>query len=301
MPTHQLQGLVQRQALSSFELQAVQQLAEICEKAEQIHLRVIWDLLRERLEIEALDFLYYDDGAVVGYLCLDDHGMEAKEVVAYVHPAYRRRGIFRQLLAAAWKESRLFGIERYLFICDEQSQSGLACLQAIGATLDFSEHDLILHSQLKATVFDHRLHVRQATLADLEALAQIQSESFGDPINVVRLRLAQRLENPLARFSLATLGEPGITCHEPVGCLRVRDWQAYTSIYGFGVRPDYQGKGYGRQLLETVIAQLQRESSKPVQLDVDTSNQPADHLYRSCGFQPRATYGYYALSIKDGR
>ena len=69
-------------------------------------------------------------------------------------------------------------------------------------------------------------------------------------------------------------------------------------IYGFIVRPDYRGQGYGRQMLEEAIRTIQFRSSKGIMLDVDTNNTNAIGLYRSCGFEVRATYAYYGLDLQ---
>lgn len=52
-------------------------------------------------------------------------------------------------------------------------------------------------------------------------------------------------------------------------------------------------------MLEAVIRKIQAESQKGIMLDVDTENTIAIGLYRSCGFQVRATYDYYEIDVQN--
>ena len=48
------------------------------------------------------------------------------------------------------------------------------------------------------------------------------------------------------------------------------DGEAY--IYGFVVRPEQRGRGYGRQMLAQTIEQIVSERPQPVFLEVETDN-----------------------------
>ncbi len=50
------------------------------------------------------------------------------------------------------------------------------------------------------------------------------------------------------------------------------------------IKPDYQGKGYGTQALESVLAYLRREGISRVRLEVTPRNRGAIRLYESLGF-----------------
>src|SRR5258708_22847087 len=100
--THQ-QGLVKRRTLMEAEVAEIEQLIAVCDDYEGLHMRLGLDELRKRSGDEARDLLYYEDGALVGYLAIDGWGKE-RELTGMVRPGYRRRGIFSQLLAAAKEE-----------------------------------------------------------------------------------------------------------------------------------------------------------------------------------------------------
>jgi ribosomal protein S18 acetylase RimI-like enzyme len=55
-------------------------------------------------------------------------------------------------------------------------------------------------------------------------------------------------------------------------------------IRGVFVKPEYRGKGYGKQLLEGIIAFLSKKKL-PITLYTDPSNEIAITLYKKMGFQ----------------
>jgi len=56
------------------------------------------------------------------------------------------------------------------------------------------------------------------------------------------------------------------------------------------VLPEYQGKGYGRLLLEYAIAYAREQQYNKICLDTRKQFSAAQHLYRSCGFTETEKY-----------
>lgn len=65
-------------------------------------------------------------------------------------------------------------------------------------------------------------------------------------------------------------------CHSPAG--------AYQAVFSLAVHPDFQGRGYGRELLEACIAQARRENRRAVVL---TCLERKLAYYESFGFENR--------------
>ena len=298
MSQMQRQRLVKKSILTEIELAEIEQLTELCNRSDNLHMRLSFAMLRRRSDKENNDFLYYEQSTLVGYLAFDEWGADEKEVVAMVHPDFRRKGIFSALLAAAREECRRRAISNLLLICEQSSVSGQACAKAIGARLSFSEHEMVLENFQERYTFDERLSVREAGRADIGAIATVLAASFDDPEPLVTANLLKRfsrVEPP--RTYLATFGEGELSCNEPVGTLRLDEVDDVIGIYGFGVIPDYRGRGYGRQMLEETIRAIRKTSQKPIMLDVETDNAPAIGLYESCGFRIKTTYNYFNVAV----
>jgi ribosomal protein S18 acetylase RimI-like enzyme len=290
----QQQGVVKKQALTEADQAAIQQLADICNRYEDLHMRFTFTSAWSSGQ-HPHHFLYYERGTPAGYLYLYDFDPIEPEVTGMVHPDYRRRGIFRALLDAAKAEAFQRGAQQFTLFCEHASRSGQAFIAATGARYDFSEHAMILEQFQERPTFDERLVFRAASSAELDVLAAIQAASFGDSEEQVKMNIARRLQDPHQHYYVTTFSEESVGCEEPVGLVRVSEGPEEVGIYSFGVVTDYRRRGYGRQMLEEAIRTIRAESQKPIMLDVDITNAGALALYRSCGFQIRTTYDYYVL------
>lgn len=288
------QGIFAKETLTEDEIAAIQRLVTPGEALEGLHMRsFVLDMLKQRSGNDTFDFLYYIEGQLVGYLGIDNYGTREKNVVGMVHPEHRRKGIARLLLRAAQEEGRHSGIEQLVLMCERASTSGTAFARAIHAQLDYSEHEMVLGTFQERLVFDERITVRQAVKPDdIDALIAIMATDMGN-VEQAQQYVTGMIQLDNQRFYLMTFGGPDLGCDEPVGSLRLVSLSEDTGIYGFVVRPEYRGKGYGRQLLQEVIRILHSESTKGIMLEVDVNNTNALGLYLSLGFEIKTTYDYY--------
>jgi ribosomal protein S18 acetylase RimI-like enzyme len=255
-------------------------------------------MLQARPGNRVYDFLWYEQGILVGYLALMAFMSDEEcELVSVVHPDFRRRGIFRALLEEAKRELRPREGKRFILTCEHSSQSGQACVRAVDATLDFSEHEMVLGTFHERLAYDDRLVFQAASSEDLPVIASLFAIDRHESEENSLHRVQQIAARPRQQFYLATFGDEQLGCHEPVGTLRLLDLDTQFGIYGFIVHPDYRGRGYGRQMLQEIIHIARDKSDKPIMLDVDVTNERALGLYRSVGFETRATYDYYVLTI----
>jgi len=289
-------GLVAKQRLTEAEITEIKHLTTLCNNYENLHTRLSFEMMRNRPEQQINDFLYYDVGAIVGYLFLDHYGFDEKEFILIVHPDYRRKGIGRTLLHAAQIEGKQRGIKRLILICEDYSPSGQAFVQAVGAKLDFAEHEMVLGTFRERGTFDERLTLRRARDSDMEMLVAIRAT---DSENEERARehMQEWFHYPKQSFYIATFGEKSLGSQEPVGMIRLDEMEQDIGIYGFVVVPKYRGRGYGRQILEETIRTIRSVSQKRITLEVDTTNTVAMSLYLSIGFDVETTYNYYALNL----
>lgn len=293
------QGLVIKQTLTTREMAEVEQLTALGAIHEHLLMRLDYNVLVQPMAPTDDLFLWYHDDQLVGYLLLDRYHSDVKEVTGMVHPSFRRQGICRQLLMAARQECLSRGVRRLLFTCETGSLSGLACVQAVGAGREFAEHRMVLRRFQPHFQFDDHLLFREALHDDVDELALILAADFGDSPERARQHVVQVWARPHQRFYVATYGGEDVGCAEPVGTLRVEEMPQEMGIYGFFVRPEYRGRGHGRQILEEAIVAIRAHSSKLIMLEVDTNNLTALNLYRSLGFEIERTYEYYGLTLEQ--
>ena len=79
------------------------------------------------------------------------------------------------------------------------------------------------------------------------------------------------------------------------GLFPLRGRQAHIGWICVGVDDDVQGRGFGRSLLELIIASADRLTGlRRLQLYVFTDNAPAIALYRACGFEIEGRHARFA-------
>ena len=282
-----------RAGLSGEELLHAAALKALCDAEDGLDLKVQPEMQRADESITDAIVATTRDGTLVG-LCTLDGAFEV-EICGMVHPAYRRRGIGRALLTAALAACHERQARRVLVICEDASTSGRALLAAAlpTARLDFKEHRLELRTAQFAPQQAHAAPVpgllaRPAGDGDLASLAMTQAAAFGERKQGIQPGIAADMRDPSYRYYLATLDG------EPVSSLKVIFVAPRAYVYAFGVVPEQRRRGVGRAVLAEVIARLRDEGWRRVALEVESENAPALALYRSLGFAPVTTYGYYA-------
>jgi ribosomal protein S18 acetylase RimI-like enzyme len=299
MPGIARRGIVAKRSLTERELAEVEELAALCNAREHLFMRLDHNLLAlPTLPTDDL-FLAYNGNLLIGCLLLDRYRLDIKEVTSMVHPDFRRQGIFTRLLEAARKECLSRGIHRLLLVCETNAKSGQAFVQAIGAGRDSAEHRMLLQTFQPRLQFDDHLLFREAVYDDLSDLATVLATDMGDDYEQAFAHVRQSWKRPNQCFYIATYGGEDAGRAEPVATLRIEETPVELGIYGFVVRPEYRGRGYGRQLLEEAIIAARARSQKPLLLEVDTNNFTALNLYQSVGFVIERTYEYYSLTLKE--
>ncbi len=318
-------GLFRVSTLTPGEVQAIRELEALCNAAEGLTLKLSLGEGRRGVSVDdGLAFLYFADGALVGYCALDYAGGEEAELCGMVHPGWRRKGIGRALFDAAHAAARALGANRLLLICERASASGQAFVAALGAPpnasvagqrpplrprLAFAEH----HMERPAALLEGAppdeqqdsggasLHVRDAGLDDVEALTAITAGAFGDPTEGVRRAITHDISSGDERWLIGEI--MSVAGAEPVSGLRAlpippaegASIERMVGIYGFGVAPARQGQGWGRRMLWQTMTLLRDEGATRFSLEVETENARAFALYLACGFGITTTYEYYAL------
>ena len=70
-------------------------------------------------------------------------------------------------------------------------------------------------------------------------------------------------------------------------------FSSYYYLYGFEIREDLRGQGYGKRFLNQVLLDLAKHAPLPLRLQVSGENLPALSLYKKTGFQITETLSGY--------
>ncbi|MFL5801823.1 MAG: GNAT family N-acetyltransferase [Roseiflexaceae bacterium] len=283
------QGIYAEQSLSDLDIAAIRALADICASYDDLDLRLSWSELGTRAGDGPENLLYYQDGTLIGFLALSGVGTGEAEVAGMVHPRYRRQGVFTALVDAAQEICRRHATFSLMFVFDQRSDSARAFLGFVGAEYAFSEHRMRLDAPAGSTAPAGALDFQAATLEDADAIAQIIADDTGMNAATLRSIVACSVQEGSRQYYLARVGG------EAIGTINVDIVDGEPYIYGFVVRPEQRGRGYGRQILARVIERVVDEGPPPVFIEVQTDNQVALALYRSFGFAVTHTHDYYRV------
>jgi ribosomal protein S18 acetylase RimI-like enzyme len=249
-------------------------------------LKLEWGSLEHRSGEQVDDLVWRDGDKVVGFLGLYGFGHPTLELAGMVDPVRRRQGIGSALLATGLAATEGRGYTRALLVVPRSTPAGGAFARARGGVLEHSEHFLALTRPAVARASDPALTLRPAAADDIGEVVRILEAAFGwtppaDAVVAANNRAEQSLVAERDRRIVATL--------------RTVRTKTGGAIYGLAVDPPLQGKGIGRDLLTRVCLQLQADGAEEVTLEVAVDNDRAVDLYRSVGFEQRASEDYYQL------
>lgn len=287
-------GPVALRVVDQRDLEAIRRLMALCNTHDGLDLKLAPALrTREHEQGWIHDFGYFAHDELIGYCSLD--GDLEVEICGMVHPAHRRRGIGRSLLAAARTECARRGARELLLICEQQSRAGQAFLTTFPNTHAFAEREMDLRVAVDTPVLQpsliEGLCLDQATTEDADAIASVTSAAFGDPLERVKRRIEEELRQDSQSVFVVRLGQ------DVIGTLKMYSLPDKIGIYAVAVAPSHQRRGVGRWMMLAAIEHARSRGHTRFGLEVDPENMPSLALYRSLGFAVTTTYGYYQLPL----
>ncbi|MBZ9686348.1 GNAT family N-acetyltransferase [Clostridium estertheticum] len=281
------------------EYNAIKSLEAICYEKQKTNLKLELDfkMYQRKNSIKnkiMAEFFYYDNEILVGYLGLCNFHGTSVEVSGMVHPEFRGKGIFKKLYLLAQEEWQKLCPAEVLVLCDHSSSSGLAFINRIGAEYGSSEYKMCLNKKVLQANSNKGIKLRVATNKDTIEIERQSSIYFGSPekeadneedIENTSIQIDDNFISYIAELEGKTIGKIHISTTDNEGF-----------IYGFGVLPEYRGKGYGREILCLALDILKKKQVDNIFLDVATENKKALGLYESCGFEEISVMDYYIVS-----
>lgn len=271
----------------TIDLNQIQKLQDICEKYDGITLKLNWEMLRNRSENEKEDFFHYEDGHLVGFLATYSFGVKV-EICGMVHPNFRRKGIFSNLLKEALeiipKGSKI------LLNAPEASSSAKEFVKSQNYSYSFSEYQMAWKNNEVKPV-EEIVRFTKAKIIDFSFIANLDVVCFGFD------------KTDAEKYNNRILNEPDRLLYiievnnEKIGKMSVQRENNESWIYGFAILPQFQGKGYGRNALLQII-QKENQIGNEIHLEVALENSNAKKLYLNCGFKQYNTQDYYKIDNK---
>lgn len=242
-------------------------------------------------------FMMYDDHKLVSALTLFVPGSKEGEVSAMTISEYRAKGCFTQLVKRAEAELKKYGVNEILFLCEAKSTHGKAAIAKQKAHYEFTEYLLRYNHSLDKKVKDYKYRIKlyTATLDDLESIIKISMAAFGDSYEGAKSLATGMLNADNRQFFLGEIDGEFVAMG--VAAKEAAKEDEGTSIHGLGVLPEHQGKGYGKEMLYSIINKLAEQRVENINIEVESENLNAFQLYKNSGFEVESAWEYYRKVI----
>lgn len=242
-------------------------------------------------------YLLYDNNKLVSVLTIVQPLEDEAEISAYTLPVERNKGYFTALLDYAEEELVGYDIIRILFVVEPGSKDGDYALKACQAKFVSSEYLLILD------MIEGKLCGKVSKKIPLIELVELQPPILKEVAILNAVIFDTEIESSLSLLNIALESEQIVSycanlSGDMIGICNVNYGANHASLFGLGIAPQYQGKGYGRILLNLLLTKIVDHKASYLTLQVGSENKKAFSLYRSSGFQIKTQYDYYEYIIE---
>ncbi|MTK11833.1 MAG: GNAT family N-acetyltransferase [Clostridiaceae bacterium] len=282
-----------KQYISEKEYKEISHLEELCCSKDKTNLKLELDYklnTRRNSEIglkEINEFLYYVEDILVAYLGISSFGgSNIGEINGMTHPDFRRKGLFKKIFELAMEECKKRNFNKVLLLSDGNSNSGVKFINSVCSEYDFSEYrmKLLNKTTLEST---SSINLRKAGKLDGKEIGR-QNAIFFNHSEECECFLEEEEElnkiTYMVELNERVIGKIGVS---------YSDDSAFIS--GFGILPDFRGKGYGKASLKEALRLINEKSIYEIELDVECKNNNALNLYKACGFEELSVMSYYKL------
>lgn len=234
----------------------------------------------------------YEDNRLAAYLSSYEIDDESIEIQAFTHPDCRQRGFFKALFEE-WKKNYAPERRKHItFQCDERSAAVRGFIEHNGCILEDTEYMLVCdnpkdHIDNDLEHPDPRiLEFEVIGCGDLELLAKVHAHVFDQSLEESQDFLNDIKVIPDIRYQL-------ILYHKiPAGIFFLRPSLKSTYLFGLGIIPELQGKGYSDIVMRNVFRNLPVFCTQ-VCVQVGKDNERALHVYQKNGFEIKEALSIY--------
>ncbi len=137
----------------------------------------------------------------------------------------------------------------------------------------------------------HKVGVRRGTLADLDALCDLENRVF--EINRMSRRSLRRLLDSRSAVVLVAVAAGARSGVAGVAVLLFRANSTVARLYSLAVAPHHTGHGVASTLLAAAATAARKRGSTRLRLEVHEGNHGAIKCYRKAGFGEFGRYSHY--------
>lgn len=281
--------------LNMTEYQAVNALISKCQKADQLFdMPYLANTFNYYPAMPAF-ILAYETTTLVGFVSIYAATDFEANLMVYVDPMYRRQGIATRLLQHAKQICQMYEYVEMVIQTEAQQLAKLSTL----VTKFKVAHDPTLAEALMQwhvpmpvrpivpAIKASQLTVRSVTQADIKPLAKIHAQGFDDDVYEVARDLAATFTNTNLQVYVFELNK------RVLGSVTIEIATATTGyLFGYVIKKNEQGKGYGQQALTQVLALIAKQGVKTLSLAVAKNNLRAQYIYQKHGFVMQTTLEY---------
>lgn len=221
----------------------------------------------------------------------------------FVHPAFPRKKVGRELMKYACKRGRQIGAKKAHVCVPEEDKFARDFFIELGfeetrcfVDLETLSTDSFAPESLIASVeVEHFRPGDEAMLATTQNRIFLRSWGFC-PNSPDEIRYYLRLTGSKWQDILLIRHDAKITAYfwphliiKQGGTTTKKKW----CIHMFGVDPEFQGRGWGKKILAAGLKHVKNRGATSVELTVDSENSPALTLCRAFGFKLKARKFWY--------
>ncbi len=289
------QSIYLKEYISEKEYKEINQLEELCSSKDKTNLKLELDYKLNMCRDSEIglknvnEFFYYVEEVLVAYIGISSFGRNIGEINGMTHPDFRRKGIFKKLFELAIEECQKRNFNKLLLLSDGKSNSGTELIKAVGGNYDFSEYRMKLLNRASSESINS-ISLRKAGKLDRKEIARQNAIYFNCVEESESFPEEEEVPNEVT-YMVELKGEV-------IGKIRVEYSDNSAFIYGFGILPDFRGKGYGKAALKEALSLINEKNIYEIELDVECKNNTALNLYKACGFEEKSVMNYYKYNTK---
>lgn len=280
--------ILELKCLNESQVADIRNLERICQRYEKLKGDLfLANEINFNHEIKCF-YLLYDEDRLISCLTMFVPTSKEAEISAYTLPSHRGKGYFDTLLNRAIEELKLYSISDILFVEEPNGNDAKGVLKKLNAKYEYSEYLMVYNREFFKNQ-NTKLTLQPIPQEKIEDMISLNTDIFGGSFEDEKSMIINSINSPKIISYMAILGD------EIIGTCNV-NLEEEASIFGLGISQRYQGKGYGKEMLNLLLKILINMGIKDITLEVDSNNGRAYNLYIKSGFKVKTRFDYYRYS-----